>query len=286
MSFARTGLGGSFVALGLVCALSGCSAGSPQEPVGEATSGLTANDKVAFDYFLGKGLANFQAAGIVGNLDQESGMDPMAIEPGGPGRGIAQWSVGGRWDSDPNDNAKSYAGTQGKSVWSLSLQLDFIWYELTTFPHYGLAGLRQSTNVADATIVFERDFEGCGTCLESQRISYAKAALNAYGSDSVDAGPHPEDAGPDAAHDDGGAPDGHTHPSGDSGSPPPGDHDAGRVGDKPADPGSANAAGDGANVGESANGCSAAGAHGYDADAWLCIASLVFILRRRRTEYL
>jgi len=75
---------GSFVAVGLALTVSfaGCGAG-PGEPTGETASavGFT-NDKAAFDYFLGKGLASFQAAGIVGNLDQESGVDPTAVESG------------------------------------------------------------------------------------------------------------------------------------------------------------------------------------------------------------
>lgn len=60
--------------------------------------------------------------------------------------------------------------------------LEFVWYELTTFSGYGLSKLKATTNVSDATVVFETDFEGCGTCLQSQRISYAQAVLAAYGS--------------------------------------------------------------------------------------------------------
>lgn len=181
---------GSLAAVGFVALLAGCGGVAPgeNESVGRSESGLTANDKIAFDYFLAKGLTNYQAAGIVGNLDQESGMSPTAVQPGGPGRGIAQWSVGGRWDTDTNDNATAYAKAQGASLSSLSLQLDFIWYELTTFSSYGLAPLRQSADVTAATIAFEKDFEGCGNCQEATRISYAKAALAAYGSDSVDGG--------------------------------------------------------------------------------------------------
>src|SRR6478609_2670597 len=101
-----------------------------------------ANDKPAFDFFIGKGLTNFQAAGIVGNLDQESGVNPSSVQAGGPGRGIAQWSVGGRWDSTAGgNNVLAYAASQGKSATSLSLQLDFIWLELTKFSGYGLAQL-------------------------------------------------------------------------------------------------------------------------------------------------
>jgi MYXO-CTERM domain-containing protein len=187
----------SFVAFGLAASVSiaGCGA-TPGESVGQTSEDVTfANDKAAFDYFLGKGLSNFQAAGIVGNLDQESGVDPTAVQSGGPGRGIAQWSVGGRWDTDANDNATSYAGQEGQSVDSLQLQLDFIWYELTTFSSYGLAALKASTNVTDATIAFQDDFEGCGTCDQSTRVAYAENVLSVYGNDTVDGGGSSTDAG-------------------------------------------------------------------------------------------
>jgi tail lysozyme/Ig-like domain-containing protein len=151
------------------------------EAVGHSASALNANDETAFDFFVSKGLTGFQAAGIVGNLDQESNDDPTAVQSGGPGRGIAQWSVGGRWDTDTNDNVLWYASKEGESSTSLQLQLEFIWYELTTFSGYGLASLKASTNVTDATIAFETDFEGCGECDQSNRISYAEAALAAYG---------------------------------------------------------------------------------------------------------
>ncbi|HEY8078897.1 MAG TPA: phage tail tip lysozyme [Labilithrix sp.] len=180
---------GSLGALGIAFAIAGCSdPGATNEPLGTSEAALSANEKTAFDYFLGKGLTNFQAAGIIGNLMQESNVDPKAVQPGGPGRGIAQWSVGGRWDSDANDNTVAYASKHSASVYALSLQLDFIWYELSSFSSYGLASLKKTTNVTDATVVFQTDFEGCGTCLQSQRITYAKEALTAYGGDVVDAG--------------------------------------------------------------------------------------------------
>jgi MYXO-CTERM domain-containing protein len=181
----------AFVAVGLAVgtAVAGCGA-PPGESVGETAQAVTfPNDQAAFDYFLGKGLTNFQAAGIVGNLDQESGVDPTAVQSGGPGRGIAQWSVGGRWDTDANDNATWYAGQQGQSVDSLQLQLDFIWYELTTFSAYGLASLEASTDVTGATTAFQNDFEGCGMCDAAQRIAYAQNVLNVFGNDAADGGP-------------------------------------------------------------------------------------------------
>jgi hypothetical protein len=179
----RVGLLAMASAFAFPLALTACSSPSDApEAVGHSASALNANDETAFDFFVSKGLAGFQAAGIVGNLDQESNDDPTAVQSGGPGRGIAQWSVGGRWDTDTNDNVVSYASKEGESSTSLQLQLEFIWYELTTFLGYGLAALKASTNVTDATIAFETDFEGCGECDQSNRISYAEAALAAYGS--------------------------------------------------------------------------------------------------------
>jgi hypothetical protein len=184
----------SLVAVSLTFAsVLGCGDAGPGEQTGRTEEPLDqpylfTNDQACYDYFVGKGLTNFQAAGIVGNLDQESGTDPTAVQQGGPGRGIAQWSVGGRWDTDAGDNAVAYANQQGQNVWSLNLQLDFIWYELTNFSSYGLAALKATTNVSDATVAFETDFEGCGTCDQSTRIAYAQAVLNAYGASSIDYG--------------------------------------------------------------------------------------------------
>jgi uncharacterized protein (TIGR03382 family) len=139
-----------------------------------------ANDKAAFDFFIAKGLTNYQAAGIVGNLDQESGVNPSSVQSGGPGRGVAQWSVGGRWDTSANDNVQAYAAQQGESMTSLNLQLEFIWYELTTIG-YGYSDLKATTNVTDATIAFMDKYEICGDCLSSQRVAYAQDVLAAYG---------------------------------------------------------------------------------------------------------
>lgn len=170
--------------------LAGCSASDQQESTDDTADlsdqeadalAKTSANQTAYDFFVRKGLKSFQAAGIVGNLDQESGMSPTIAEyGGGPGRGIAQWSVGGRWDSDRNDNVRSFASSQGTSRWSLTTQLDFIWYELTNFD-YGYKQLRASTDVTDATIVFQDRYEECGTCASRKRIAYAKAVLRAYG---------------------------------------------------------------------------------------------------------
>lgn len=150
---------------------------------------LSSNQKAAFQYFVARGLTKRQSAGIVGNLIQESSVNPTAIEfGGGPGRGIAQWSVGGRWNASHHDNVTWYASLHNVSRWTLSTQLAFTWYELHTFGGYGLSTLRRATTIRGATLTFERDFEKCGQCDESRRISYAQQVYNAFAGSAREVG--------------------------------------------------------------------------------------------------
>jgi len=144
---------------------------------------MSPNVKTAFDFLVAKGLTDFQAAGIIGNLQSESGknLDPTIYQkPTGPGRGIAQWEVGGRWDTAPL-NVVSYAAQTGLDPWSLELQLDFLWQELLKYPSFGLAALRATTNVADAATVFMNQFERPKSRDPSARIANAQVVLKAYG---------------------------------------------------------------------------------------------------------
>jgi hypothetical protein len=166
-------------------ALAGCSSATGGEgDVGSSAEGISisSNERTAYEFFVHKGLKSWQAAAIVGNLQQESDVEPtIAQYGGGPGRGIAQWSEGGRWNADRDDNVAWYAAREHQSEWSLNLQLEFIWYELETFPSYGLGTLRSAGNVTTATVAFQNDFEGCGACDETNRVTYAKDVLRAVG---------------------------------------------------------------------------------------------------------
>jgi hypothetical protein len=140
------------------------------------------NESTAYSYFVNKGLTPIQSAGVIGNLMQESTMDPTIYQyNGGSGRGIAQWSAGDRWDTDQGDNENSFAAQNGEDRWALNTQLDFVWFELTNFSGYGLADLQSATNIGDAVYYFEVEFERCGGCDESQRDSYAYDAYSELG---------------------------------------------------------------------------------------------------------
>ena len=174
-----------YVSLSLLAsaAVSGCATDTDNTDNSNAVeAALSSAEQTAFNFFVNKGLSKVQSAGIIGNLMQESGVDPTAVEiGGGPGRGIAQWSVGGRWDTSPNDNVTAFASARGLSRLALNTQLDFIWFELTTFSGYGLSSLRAATTVTQAVTVFQDKFEICGTCDSSRRISFAQQALSAFG---------------------------------------------------------------------------------------------------------
>lgn len=101
----------------------------------DSGAGLVDGDNIrkAFFYFVqNHQLTAAQSAGIVGNLIQESGVNPKSEQKGGPGRGIAQWSAGGRWEA-----LKKWAGS--KDIYLLRTQLDFIWYEMTNVSPWKLA---------------------------------------------------------------------------------------------------------------------------------------------------
>jgi hypothetical protein len=165
----------------------GCASEAPVEGEGASSNALStsANQHTAYSFFVGKGLSRIQSAAIVGNLIQESGVSPTIAQSGGPGRGIAQWSVGGRWDRTPGDNLHSFAASRGESATSLQAQLAFVWFELENFPQYGLERLQSAKTLSTAVVVFQTDFEVCGACNQSRRIQDAQSVLNAFGSEAT-----------------------------------------------------------------------------------------------------
>ena len=166
------------------CAVTDSTSGEPIAEVSEAVT-ENANDKIAFDFFLAKGLTPVQSAGIIGNLDQESSMDPTVSQfGGGPGRGIAQWSAGGRWDTTPNANVVWYAAKTGQGKYDLNLQLEFIWWELNNVG-YGFSDLKAATTVPKAVYAYQNKYEICGACDASNRLAHADQALADFGMDVV-----------------------------------------------------------------------------------------------------
>ncbi|MDB5184884.1 MAG: murein hydrolase [Candidatus Saccharibacteria bacterium] len=142
---------------------------------------LNGNDNIqkAYNYLVGRGLTPEQASGVVGNLMQESGVNPASNQNGGgAGRGIAQWSVDGRWKG-----VLALAKSEGKDPTDLSVQLDFLWSEMSPGGSRGgvLAALKATSDVISATTVFEQQYESAGTPNMPNRINYAQSILTKYG---------------------------------------------------------------------------------------------------------
>ncbi len=149
-----------------------------------------------WNYFKGKGLSDAQVAGIMGNIQQESGFNPEVMENGGQspdpydagdkGWGIIQWS--GNGDTGRSTGDKFYSlfqqsGVQG-AVYELSTQLDLVWQHMNNHPdvtgHFDLNHYQQITSETEAALYFEKYIEG-GTDPNGVRESNATKILQQYG---------------------------------------------------------------------------------------------------------
>ena len=146
---------------------------SPACTAGAGTNGLPTtsvdgadNAEKIYNYLVQKGLSGAQAAGILGNLQQESNFNPAIIQGGkiadanytpvnGVGFGLAQWTFTAR-QKPLMDLAKS----TNRKVIDITVQLDYLWQELNTTHKSSLESLKTATTPEGAAYVFHRDFEG------------------------------------------------------------------------------------------------------------------------------
>lgn len=152
-----------------------------------AMDDASSNAKKIWSFFKTKGCNSYAIAGIMGNLYQESKLDPtMAQGGGGPGRGLAQWEKG----SDRYNNLLAFAAKRGTSWQDLNTQLEFIWHELnggeaTTVyklnKYYGgISGFKKATSVDWATEAFEDAYERAGAPAMADRKKYAHQFYNMF----------------------------------------------------------------------------------------------------------
>jgi len=149
-------------------------------PVGGTTVTGTDPKSTIWNYFVAKNIPPFQIAGIMGNMQSESGFSPDIIEGGshGPmptsrGYGIVQWT--------PGTKILPAANAQGKQPSDIIFQLDFLWESLTTGSE-NQAGriLFATTNITDATLAFETKFERHAGGPQPARIAQAKTIYKEF----------------------------------------------------------------------------------------------------------
>lgn len=124
-------------------------------------------------YLRDLGWTNNQAAGLVGNFQQESGinLNPSAVSPDGTSYGIAQWT-------GPRQNL--FQQTYGKSIVGSSLQeqLNFVNYELNTTEKAAGDALRATKTPGEAALVVSNQYErpAASAANNAQRVAYANSA--------------------------------------------------------------------------------------------------------------
>lgn len=125
----------------------------------------------------GKPFNAVQAAGALGNFQQESTMNPAAVEPNNVGHGLAQWSYD-RWNK-----LQALAASEGKPWSDLSLQLLMIQNELNDVDSDEGSRLLAATEFATVTdparasYIFQLSYERAGVPSQEKRD---RAALSYY----------------------------------------------------------------------------------------------------------
>lgn len=179
-----------------------CSAGS-------SSTVLTGNgnEEQIWNYLITEmGFNDTQAAGIMGNIEQESGFDPEAayVGPESDAYGIIQW-VGPRRAA-----LEAYAASKGKDKSDLGIQLEYMKKELESSGYKStvLDPIKASTNIAEATRIWLEKFEvpclpgaGQAACFDREmniRLPNATTWLNRFGGGTAGTGSAAPAADPSA----------------------------------------------------------------------------------------
>ncbi len=110
-----------------------------------------ANKKQIWSFLKSKGLNDDAAAGIMGNMEQESTFNPKATNPIGC-RGVVQWCFG------RNDGLDSYAAGKGTSWDCLGTQLEYMWHEMTETEQGQYSGSGDHLEIPLADALNGKDF--------------------------------------------------------------------------------------------------------------------------------
>lgn len=140
--------------------------------------------RIAFEFFVARGWTREQAAGIVGNLIQESGLRPNAYNSREGAQGIAQWR---------NDRVSRFESRYGTSVRNATFeqQLDYVHHEMTagTEQRAGTR-LRAATTADQAARVVDQFYERSAGTERGIRAINADRVLQVNGG-STGAAPSP-----------------------------------------------------------------------------------------------
>lgn len=165
-------------------------------------------EQTIWNYFKGKIGNEYGVAGLMGNLQAESGLYPNRVQgdipyssysveytakvdsgeisendfvnngPNGGGYGLCQWTYPTRKQALYNMYKTGYT-----SIGSINLALDYLWWELQNSYAGVLSVLKTATSIREASDKVLHDFENPAdqsTSVEAQRASMGQAFYNTY----------------------------------------------------------------------------------------------------------
>ncbi len=117
------------------------------------------NTEKILKFFMSKGLSLAQAAGFVGNMMQESGLNPAIIQGGkiaddsykpqnGVGFGLVQWTFTSR-----QQPLVDLAKEKNKKITDLDLQLEYVWKEVNAGYKGTLDALKKTQDPVEAAVI-------------------------------------------------------------------------------------------------------------------------------------
>lgn len=176
------------------------------------STGSSADEKLIWQFFAGKGLNQFAIAGIMGNLYAESALRSNnlqgsyekklgytdatyteAVDNGSysnfvrdaAGYGLAQWTYWSRKQALLN-----YAQSNKKSIADFHMQLEFLWKELQNYSAV-MSVLKTAKSVQEASDIFMTKFESPADqsdAAKNKRAGFGQVYYNRYASTSTTAG--------------------------------------------------------------------------------------------------
>ena len=180
--------------------LGSCPSNNSNQPI----SGNSNEEKI-WNFLYGKIGNSYGVAGLMGNLKAESGLLPnnlqnsyerslgysdasytAAVDSGkytnfvrdSAGYGLAQWTYWSR-----KENLLKYAKSKGTSIGDLTMQLEFLWNELSSGYSSVVSTLKSAKSVFEASnavlLKFERPANQ-GTTVQNTRASFGQEYFNKY----------------------------------------------------------------------------------------------------------
>lgn len=131
------------------------------------------NARAIYNHLVNKGLPANVIAGIMGNLQAESGFNSSAVGDGGNSIGLAQWYAG------RGDNLRNFAQQRGKEWNDIGTQLDFLLDEVAK-GNPELLNRMANLSPHEAAILFHDEFEKSADTpeMKARRGDYATDIYN------------------------------------------------------------------------------------------------------------